>query len=177
MTRWSVGLVLAAGLLAGSAPASLSASNPDPSTLPAADERPPALVLPSLDGKEVSLESLRGRLVLLHFWATWCPTCRAEMLLLEQAALDHPGNLVVLGINLGEKRARVAAYATSTGITFPILLDTRGRVAARYGVLSLPITLVVGPDGRLEERVSMGSLDPASLTALLDRHLPRGTPP
>ena len=77
-----------------------------------------------------------------------------------------------MGINLGEKPAKVMAYTRRAGITFPILLDARGKVAARYGVLSLPITLVVGPDGRMAEQIVMGALDHDSLGAILKRRLP-----
>src|SRR5262245_48391379 len=115
MRRLLAGVVLASWL-----PAAIAAGPAGP---PAPGGVPPRFVLPALDGREVALESLRGRLVLLHFWATWCPTCRAEMSLLERAARDHPDDLVVLGINLGEKRARVADYAREAGLTFPILLD------------------------------------------------------
>jgi peroxiredoxin len=153
-------VVLAGLLLAGPA----SASGP-----PAPGEPARAFTLPDLDDRPVELSSFKGRPVLLHFWATWCPTCREEMTILEDAARAHPGTIVILGVNLGEKRSKVAAYARQTGITFPILLDTRGKVASAYGVLSLPITLVIAPDGRVAERVMMGSLDRQGLEAILDR--------
>ena len=140
--------------------------------LPAPGEPVFEFALPDLQGNSTALSSFRGRLVLVHFWATWCPVCLDEMGILEQAARAHPGTLAVLGVNLGEKPAKVAEYARRAGITFPILLDARGKVAARYGVLSLPITLVVGPDGRMAEPITMGSLDRESLDALLRRRLP-----
>ena len=161
-------ILVAAGLAAGSrAPASAAAKIPTPG------EPVLEFTLPDLEGNQVSLSSFRGRLVLVHFWATWCPVCLDEMSILEQASRAHPGDLTVLGVNLGEKPARVAAYVRRAGIAFPILLDSRGKVAARYGVLSLPITLVVGPDGRMAERIVMGSLDRDSLGAILERRLPR----
>ncbi len=160
-------VLVAAGLIAGSrAPACAAAK------IPAPGEPVFEFALPDLRGNQVSLSSLRGRLVLVHFWATWCPVCMDEMSILEEAAQAHPGDLAVLGINLGEKPAKVAAYARRAGITFPILLDARGKVAARYGVLSLPITLVVGPDGRMAEQLVMGALDRDSLGAILKRRLP-----
>jgi len=156
--------ILGAGLLfAGSA----SASGP-----PAPGEPARPFTLPDLDGRPVTLSSFKGRLVLLHFWATWCPTCREEMTLLEETARAHPDRLVILGVNLGEKRSKVAAYVKQTGITFPVLLDGRGKVASAYGVLSLPISLVIGPDGRVEGDVRMGSLDREGLDGILARHPP-----
>jgi peroxiredoxin len=144
---------------------------------PASAAGPPALgaparpfTLPDLEDRPVTLSSYQGRLVLLHFWATWCPTCREEMTILEAAARAHAGRLVILGVNLGEKRSKVSAYVKESGITFPILLDGRGKVASAYGVLSLPITLVIGPDGRVAENVHMGSLDREGLEQLLGRY-------
>jgi peroxiredoxin len=157
-------LVLGAGLLlAGPAPA----SGP-----PARGEPAHPFTLPDLEGRPVTLSSFRGRLVLLHFWATWCPTCREEMTILEEASRARPRTLVILGVNLAEKRSKVATYVKGAGITFPILLDARGKVAAAYGVVSLPITLVITPDGGVAERVVMGSLDREGLERLLGRHPP-----
>ena len=157
-------LILGAGLLLG-APA--PASGP-----PAPDDAARPFTLSDLDGRPVTLASFKGRLVLLHFWATWCPTCREEMTILEEGARAHPETLVILGINLGEKRSKVASYVKESGITFPILLDARGKVAASYGVLSLPITLVIDRDGRVAERVLMGSLDREGVESILGRHPP-----
>lgn len=136
---------------------------------PAPGDEAPPFTLEDLDGREVSLVSFRGRPVILHFWATWCPVCREEMPLLDQAARDRPGGLTVLAINLGERRAKVAEYARASGLSFPLLLDGRGKVAARYGVLSLPITILVGPDGRIAGSLTMGSLTRERLAERLDR--------
>jgi len=157
-------LALLAALLL--APAVRAAGPPSPGE-PA---RP--FTLPDLEGRQVSLASFKGSLVLLHFWATWCPTCRQEMSLLEEAARAHQKGFVILGVNLGEKRGRVASYVEAAGITFPVLLDGRGKVASAYDVLSLPITLVVAPDGRVADRVRMGSLDREGLEEIVRRHLP-----
>jgi peroxiredoxin len=157
------GLILVALLPAS--PAALAAP-------PAAGEAARSFTLPDLEDRPVSLSSFKGRLVLLHFWATWCPTCRQEMGLLEEESRAHPEKLVILGINLGEKRSRVQAYVKEAGITFPILRDARGKVAAAYDVLSLPITLVVSPEGRIVESVVMGSLDREDVERILARHAP-----
>jgi peroxiredoxin len=160
--RGRPGLIVVTALLLASA---AFAASP-----PGAGEPARPFTLPDLEGRPVSLSSFGGRLVLLHFWATWCPTCREEMTILDQAARAHAGKVVILGVNLGEKRATVASYVEKTGLTFPILLDTRGKVASAYGVLSLPITLVISPDGRVAERVRMGSLDREGIDAILRRH-------
>ncbi len=133
----------------------------------------PLFTLPDLQGRPISLASLRGRPVVLHFWATWCPACREEMPVLERAARERPRDVRVIGINLSEKPRDVAAFVKEHGLTFPILLDARGKVAARYGVLSLPITLFVGPDGVVADVVAMGGLTTSSLEERLRRMPPR----
>jgi len=143
---------------------------------PAPGDAAPPFTLDDLDGREVALSSFRGRPLILHFWATWCPVCREEMPILEQAARDSPDGLTVLGINLGERRAKIAEYAQRAGLSFPLLLDGRGKVAARYGVLSLPITILVGPDGRIAGSLTMGSLTRERLAERLDL-LKRGVEP
>ncbi len=135
---------------------------------PGAGEEAPPILLEDLQGREVSLASFRGRPVILHFWATWCPLCREEMPILEQAARDRPEGLAILGINLGERCDKVERYARQAGLNFPLLLDLRGKVAARYGVLSLPITILVGPDGRIAGSLTMGSLTRERLAERLD---------
>ena len=119
----------------------------------------PAVSLDDLDGHVMNLSRLRGSVVLLHFWATWCPTCREEMPLLEEVSRAHAGEVVVLGINLGEPKKKVAGYIAEAGLTFPILLDPRGKVAGAYDVLALPTTLIVDPDGLLAGDIPMGKLE------------------
>ncbi len=169
-----VAALLAGALLASAALAGAILARPVGAAKgPAIGEPAPPFTLPDLEGRPVSLASFRGRVVILHFWATWCPVCRDEMPILEEAARARAAGLAVLGINLGEKKDRVAAYVRKQGIAFPVLLDARGKVASAYGVLSLPITLIIDRDGRLVEAVRMGSLSRADLEERLGRVLPR----
>jgi peroxiredoxin len=142
---------------------------------PAPGDPAPPFTLPSLEGTPVSLAALRGRIVVLHFWATWCPVCREEMPVLEEAGRSRGAEVAVLGINLGEKKSTVAGFVRDHGITFPILLDVRGEVASDYRVLSLPITIMIDRQGRLAGSVQMGSLERGDLEARLDRLLRPGS--
>jgi peroxiredoxin len=127
----------------------------------------PDFTLVSTDGEQVSLSSLRGRPVVINFWATWCPPCRAEMPDLERLWLqDNPEGLVVLGVNQGEREDIVVRYARDeVGTTFPLLLDTRLEVGALYGVRAFPTTYFVDSDGRIQDIKIGGPLDIATLTA------------
>jgi len=125
--------------------------------LSAGDSAPP-FTLRDMSGRAISLDSFRGRPVVLHFWATWCPHCVKEMPLLEEMARAHGERSAILCVNLAEKKKKVAAYLQESHLTLPVLLDARGNVAQAYGVIALPTTIVVGADGRIRGEIAMGSL-------------------
>lgn len=104
-------------------------------------------VLPVLDGAETSLEDHRGKLVLLNFWATWCPPCREEMpsmqILYDELA-DQ--GLEILAVDVLETEDLVRDYVNQFGFTYKILLDRQGRVAARYAVRAFPTTYIIDRD-------------------------------
>jgi len=136
---------------------------------PAAEGGPaPDFSLPDLEGRRVRLSDYRGRVVLLHFWATWCPHCVKEMELLEKSREDGTGKGLspVVAINLGEPVRRVEKFVRKLGLSYPVLLDGRGRVAQAYGVVGLPATIVVSPEGMVMKKLSMGALTLETLQSL-----------
>ena len=98
------------------------------------------------------------------------------MPLLQEISRDHADDVTILGIDLGERAQKVSAYAKDAGLTFPILLDPRGKVAEAYGVLGLPVTLLVGADGKIAGSVAMGSLTREGLEDLIAKHRPPPPP-
>ena len=110
---------------------------------------PPHFSGRTIDTRQVSLADLRGKVVLLNFWASWCLECRPEMPVLERLhrELGQQG-LAVIGINAREERGAVRRYANELGLTFPVVLDPDGKINAQYGVVGLPTTFIVGRDGR-----------------------------
>jgi peroxiredoxin len=111
----------------------------------------PGFRLPSLDGAEVSLESYRGRLVVLNFWATWCPPCVAEMPSLQrlEKTLGAEG-LAVVTVSTDEDQEALREFVTRHGLTLPVLLDPGGQVASDvYRTTGYPETFVVDPEGIL----------------------------
>jgi peroxiredoxin len=113
----------------------------------------PALALPDEAGKKTwRLADLRGKVVLVNFWATWCPPCRKELPSMERLwrQLKDQG-LVVLGVNVGESADEVFAFSNGleTPLTFPLLLDEDSAVAQSWPVKGLPTTYLVDKRGRI----------------------------
>lgn len=111
--------------------------------------KPPELNGRTVDNRTVSLASLRGKVVLLNFWATWCQECRPEMPLFERLHREFAAQgLRVIGINTREGTASVREYSKELGLTFPLVLDPRGEINSAYGVIGLPTTFLIARDGR-----------------------------
>ena len=113
----------------------------------------PDFTLPDTAGKPVNLRGLRGNVVIVDFWATWCPPCRAMMPHLQQMhrTLADQG-LVILGLDVGEDAETVAKFAKRESYTFPLLLGAEPDVAAKYYVESYPTTFVIDRQGRIAFR-------------------------
>ena len=142
-------LVALVGCYAGGGPKrSLDGSGGGPGTLGGA----PAVSydVKRTDGMVDSLARHRGSVVVMNFWATWCPPCKEEMPALETFAREMRGKgVVVLGIDQGESAATAGAFAKAHGITFPILLDEEQKYASSYVSIGLPTTVIVGRDGHV----------------------------
>ncbi len=114
----------------------------------------PALQALDMQGKTWTLPELRGRAVLLNFWATWCPPCRAEMPSLQQLAeIYGPEQLLVLAVNVGEGPRRIAQYLQASGLNLTVLLDPRSEISKAWGARVLPTTVLIDADGKPRLRV------------------------
>ena len=153
---WFYGLPGGAADTPPQAGAGISAAVPDGQArapeVPAPIEgaRAPDFTLPDLDGRQVSLSGLQGKVVLLNFWATWCPPCEAEMPLLQEAyqAWGESG-LVVLAVNFDEPAEEVCAFRDRLGLAIPILLDEDGVVQRLYRVRGYPTSYLIDREGRV----------------------------
>jgi thiol-disulfide isomerase/thioredoxin len=131
----------------------------------------PTLRLPDADDQPVDLAQYKGRVVLVNFWATWCPPCRKEFPSLSRVKkLFKPGEFEVVAVNVGEDPDTVFSFA---GIAdFPVVFDRDSQAMARWGVRGLPTTFLVDRQGRLAYRATGGrEFDAAEIVALI-RSLP-----
>ena len=116
------------------------------------DNPAPDFVLNDLSGNPVKLSDLKGRLVVLNFWATWCTPCRTEMPEFQEIYRQNQPDLVVLGINLEQSPAEIQDFISQLGITYPILLDEEGLVAGLYKVIQLPNPFFIDREGIIRKR-------------------------
>ena len=110
----------------------------------------PEFSLSDLAGKKVQLKVLRGNLVFLNFFATWCGPCREEMPGMERLFRAHQDKgFVVLAVNVQESAKTVRPFVQELKLSFPIALDAEGTVSRDYGVRALPVSFLIGRDGRI----------------------------
>ena len=110
--------------------------------------------IPGLDGKEVHLAALRGNVVFVNFWATWCPPCRDEMPSLQSLAhrfRGRPFQMVAVSVD-GEGRSIVRKFLEKGRYDIPVFLDPGGKLAFDYGVVKYPETIVIGAEGKVREK-------------------------
>jgi thiol-disulfide isomerase/thioredoxin len=112
----------------------------------------PSLKLKDLDGQLHDLTQLKGKVVLINFWATWCPPCRREMPSMERLSQALAGEaFAVLAVDVGEDADTITTFTSQldTTLNFPILLDTRSRVMQAWNVAGLPTTFLINQQGRI----------------------------
>lgn len=148
--------VLLAALLIGGAQIPSRAAERGPLLEPMADlARAPGLTLERAGGGTLALTALRGKVVVINFWATWCGPCRREMPSLERlhATLKDPA-LVIVGIDAGETAEKIAEFSqhADTPPTYALVLDLHGDALKAFGVRGLPTTYVLDKQGRIAYR-------------------------
>ncbi len=110
----------------------------------------PNFVLTSNTGKPVALADLKGQVVLINFWASWCGPCRQEMPILDQLYRSYQAaGFTLLGVNVEPNAADAEKFLKGTPVTFPILLDPKSTVSKLYEVSGMPSTIIVDRDGKI----------------------------
>lgn len=129
---------------------------------------PPDFELETLSGEIVKLSDLKGKKVILNFWATWCGPCKAEMPHMQQYYKENKAkaNVEIVAVNLtrterggsDDVSEKVKKFVDAYGLTFPIPLDKDGRVMNAYQIVPIPTTYMIGTDGKIEYKI-VGPMD------------------
>ncbi|PID21862.1 thiol-disulfide oxidoreductase [Sporosarcina sp. P3] len=133
----------------------------------------PDFTLDTLAGETVTLSELKGKKVILNFWATWCPPCKAEMPHMESfySKLTDEDQVELIAINVTESErlglSEVETFVDDYGLSFPIPLDKTAEVTHTYGVFSMPTTYMIDTQGRIAQKI-IGPLDEKALNELVD---------
>ena len=129
--------------------------------IPAAAQaiNPIDFTLPLLNGENVTLSQLKGKVVFLNFWATWCGPCRAEMPSMEAVYQKFKDReFEILAVNLGESKNKVSTFMNQNKLTFPAALDEKQITGSYYNVRAIPTTYIIGKHGMIIARL-VGSID------------------
>ncbi|WP_323813910.1 TlpA disulfide reductase family protein [Cellvibrio sp. NN19] len=119
-------------------------------TLSANADSAPDFTLPSSAGDNVRLAELRGQVVMLNFWASWCGPCRKEMPLLDEMSKRYSAaGFVLYGVNVEEDNTDAKKLIKELGVTFPILWDTESKASSLYNVDAMPTTVMIDKKGEI----------------------------
>lgn len=129
-----------------------------------------AATLVDFEGNEFSLGEYRGTPLVVNFWASWCPSCTAEMPAFESVYQAFKGEVEFVGINNNDNRQAALELARSTGVTYRLAEDAGGEVFAAMGGAGMPTTLFIDGSGVVVERVA-GGLSGDQLAGLIEEHL------
>ncbi len=131
----------------------------------------PAIALPAASGETLALADLRGQVVIVNFWASWCGPCRAEMPTFERLyQSERNRGLTILAVNntIQDDETAVAAIQREFGLSFPIVFDHDGEISRLYGVRMLPTTFIVDRRGVIRQVFFGGPLSEASLRSAVE---------
>ncbi|HBY97074.1 MAG: TlpA family protein disulfide reductase [Ardenticatenaceae bacterium] len=136
---------------------------------PQAGFQAPDFTLDRLGGGQTALADVQGQAVLLNFWATWCPPCRAEMPAIQRVANEYTADgLAVLLVNQGEEPGTISRYLDSIGVTAPVVLDRDGAVGLEYRVRALPTTFFIDREGIIRDVTIGGPMSEAFLRSRIE---------
>lgn len=155
------GTSAASGLRPGSAAEDAAVRNPAP-----------AFTLPDLSGEPTALADYTGKVVYLNFWTTWCKWCKKELPDLQHVYEDNRDQgLVVLAVDVGEDAGKSSSYIREKGYTFPVLLDNQKKVSEAYHVGSIPVSVLIDPQGRIAYQ-RVGAMNESEMRSVLAALLP-----
>lgn len=126
--------------------------------------------LTDLNGKEVSLSDYKGKTIYVNFWATWCPPCKEEMPYIQQLYKERKDtDLVILTVDLQESQSTVSKFMTDNKYDFPVLLDNNGDVASTYGIMNIPLSILIDENFKIVSAREGAMEDYAALQEFVDQ--------
>ena len=170
-----LGAVLASVLVIAAFLATGLGRDPAAAASPLVGREAPDFRLEGLDGPAVELSTLRGQVVVVNFWASWCAECR-----IEQPALDatwerfRDSGVVVVGVNFQDQSADARQYLAETGSSYPTVRDSDSTTSLAYGLRGVPETFLVDRSGRVVDRI-IGPVNEDALAARIQSLLNKGT--
>ena len=170
--RWSIIFLFAVIFLGGAVVWFGQVDGADLETIPAprSGAVAPDFVLVDLQGTQHTLDDYQGRPVVLNFWATWCPPCRAEMPALQNVYEEYRDEgLVILAINVRERPSTVQPFVDEYRLTFPVLIDGNAAVSAAYEQEAYPTTYFIDRNGRIREMAVGGPMSEAFIESNVGR--------
>lgn len=125
-------------------------------------EQAPDFELTTLEGEPIRLSELQGKKVILNFWATWCPPCKAEMPHMQNFYEDYAEteNVEIVAVNLtsGDREASVEEFVKDYGLTFPIPMDVEGEVGQKFQAVTIPTSYIIDTNGLIQHKI-VGPMD------------------
>ena len=147
---------------------------PEQATLVKDGMMAPDFTVEMFDGSTVKLSDLKGKVVLLNFWATWCPPCRAELARVEKDIIEKfkGKDFVFIPVSRGEKREAVAAFREKMGYTFPMGLDTDSSIYGKYAITYIPRNFLIDKNGKVvKASIGYDEAEFAELVKLIEKQL------
>jgi len=142
--------LLFAAVVAGAADRASSDVPGSGAAAPVLGERISIPALKTLEGKTITAADLKGKVVIIEYWASWCPFCQKQLPYFEKLHRAHAGDgLVIIGLNIEKEEAKARGFADSRKLTFPVVMTTPAIDQTLRRPRGLPVTYVIGRDGRL----------------------------
>jgi thiol-disulfide isomerase/thioredoxin len=133
----------------------------------------PEFTAPLLDGTTMRLSDYRGQVVMLNFWATWCPPCRAEMPMLQTASESYQDQgVVILAVNNAEPASQIQTFADTLGLHLTIVLDEEARLQRMFGIVGYPTSIFIDREGNVYA-THLGAVNSEQITEYIDAGMSR----